>query len=174
MGVQHYLEADIQSLSREKLLVLLYEKMGTDLLQARQAIADGDRITMADRISHSQKIVAELRNALDHTIGGEISRNLSALYDFLFAEHLAVLVDQDPRHVDNCLLVLKPLIGAWREIPPGTAEKAERTRSLKDTSDPGSGNPPGEDPNEAKNEEGEPDESAESRNPQPSLFSVSA
>lgn len=118
MGVQQYLEADIQSISREKLLVLLYEKMGKDLLQARQAIADGDRITMADRISHSQQIIAELRSALDHEVGGEIADNLEALYDYLFAEHLALLVDQDPKHVDHCLVVLKPLITAWRKIVP--------------------------------------------------------
>lgn len=118
MGVQQYLEADIQSISREKLLVLLYEKMGKDLLQARQAIADGDRITMADRISHSQQIIAELRGALDHEVGGEIADNLEALYDYLFAEHLALLVDQDPKHVDHCLVVLKPLITAWRKIVP--------------------------------------------------------
>ena len=126
MGVQRYLEADIQSISQEKLLVLLYEKMGMDLLEARRAIADGDRIRMADRITHSQQIVAELRSALDHAIGGEISRNLEALYDFLFVEHLAILVDQDPRHVDNCLAVLTPLLAAWREIPSGTAEEAAR------------------------------------------------
>jgi flagellar protein FliS len=98
--------------------------MGTDLLKARQAIADGDRITMADRISHSQQIIAELRSALDHEVGGEISRNLESLYDYLFAEHLAVLVDQDPKHVDHCLVVLKPLITAWREI--GSEETSAR------------------------------------------------
>ncbi len=129
MEVQRYLETDIQSISREKLLVLLYEKMGKDLLEARLAIAAGDRIRMADRITHSQQIITELCNALDHTVGGEISRNLEALYDFLFVEHLAVLVDQDPRHVDHCLAVLTPLLAAWREIPPGTAEEAARLRS---------------------------------------------
>lgn len=125
MGVQRYLEADIQSVSREKLLVLLYEKMGSDLLQARQAISAGDRIGMADRITHSQQIIAELRNALDHSVGGEISRNLESLYDYLFAEHLAVLVDQDPRHVDHCLLVLKPLLTAWREIQCGIEDEPD-------------------------------------------------
>ena len=127
MEVQRYLEADIQSISREKLLVLLYEKMASDLLEARQAITSGDRIRMADRITHSQQIIVELRNALDHSIGGEISGNLEALYDYLFVEHLAILVDQDPGHVDNCLAVLAPLLAAWREIPPGTADEQERT-----------------------------------------------
>ena len=138
MEVQRYLEADIQSISQEKLLVLLYEKMGLDLLEARQAIAAGDRIRMADRITHSQQIIAELRSALDHAIGGEISRNLEALYDFLFVEHLAILVDQDPRHVDNCLAVLTPLLAAWREIPPGTADEAARSRSGQPCQDTGS------------------------------------
>jgi len=123
-GVRKYLETDVQSMSREKLLVLLYEKMGSDLLEARQAITAGDRIRMAERTTHSQRILAELRSALDHSVGGEISRNLEAIYDYLFMEHLGILVDQDTRRVDNCLLVLKPLLGAWRQIPAGTAAEA--------------------------------------------------
>ncbi len=125
-GVQRYLEADIQSVSREKLLVLLYEKMGADLLEARAAAQSGDRIAMADRITHSQMIIVELRNALDHDIGGEISHNLESLYDYLLTEHLEILLDQNPGHVDNCLAVLSPLLAAWREIPDGTAEDARR------------------------------------------------
>ena len=159
MGIQRYIEADIKSISREKLLVLLYEKMANDLLEARLAIAGGDRIRMADRITHSQQIITELHNALDHAIGGEISRNLESLYDFLFVEHLAILVDQDPRHIDNCLTVLSPLLAAWRQIPPGTADKAARKPSTRD-SDPDSVSGTDEDPG---------------RNiQQSSLFSVSA
>ena len=129
MGVQSYLEADIQSLSQEKLLVLLYEKMAHDLLTARQCMANGDRVGMADRITHSQQIIAELHSALDHSVGGDIPANLETLYDYLFAEHLAALVDQDPRHVDNCLAVIKPLLDAWRQIPPGTAQEAAKARA---------------------------------------------
>jgi len=128
MGIQSYLEADIQSLSQEKLLVLLYEKMAQDLLAARQAIAIRDRVAMNDRLTHSQRIITELHSALDHSAGGEIPANLEALYDYLFAEHLAALVDQDPRHIDNCLTVIKPLLDAWRQIPPGTALEAARAR----------------------------------------------
>ncbi len=125
MEIQRYIEADIKSISPEKMLVLLYEKMANDLLQARLAIAEHNRIRMADRITHSQQIITELRNALDHDIGGEISRNLEALYDFMFVEHLEILVDQDPKHIDNCLTVLSPLLEAWRQIPPGATDEAQ-------------------------------------------------
>jgi flagellar protein FliS len=174
MGVQSYVEADIQSISREKLLVLLYEKMGTDLLKARQALAAGDRIVMADRINHSQQIIVELRHALDHNIGGAISRNLESLYDYLFVEQLAVLIDQDPRHVDNCLMVLKPLITAWREIPPGTTEAAAKQRARQHdqqavNSDPAHV-PSEEDPDSQAGPEEDPGGQAQTS----SLFSVSA
>lgn len=125
MEIQRYIEADIKSISPEKMLVLLYEKMAKDLLEARLAIAAHNRIRMADRVTHSQQIITELRNALDHDIGGEISRNLEALYDFMFVEHLEILVDQDPKHIDNCLTVLSPLLEAWRQIPPGATDEAQ-------------------------------------------------
>ena len=124
--IQRYRETDIQSVSHEKLLVLLYEKMAADLLEARAAAQAGDRIRMADRLTHSQRILAELRSALDHSLGGEISRNLESLYDYLFLEHLEMLLDRDIVHVDNCLAVLTPLLSAWREIPEGTAAEAGR------------------------------------------------
>ena len=125
MEIQRYIEADIKSISPEKMLVLLYEKIAKDLLEARLAIAAHNRIRMADRVTHSQQIITELRNALDHDIGGEISRNLEALYDFMFVEHLEILVDQDPKHIDNCLTVLSPLLEAWRQIPPGATDEAQ-------------------------------------------------
>jgi len=170
MGIQSYLEADIQSLSQEKLLVLLYEKMALDLLAARQAIATGDRITMNDRLAHSQKIIAELHSALDHSVGGEIPANLEALYDYLFAEHLAALVDQNPRHIDQCLAVIKPLLEAWRQIPAGTAREAARARDRRREQGDPQGIPEN-DPTEAEICQPDPHE-RESHSS--SLFSVSA
>ena len=86
---------------------------------------------MTKKINHSQRIVSELRGALDHSIGGEISLNLESLYDFLFHEHLEILLDQEEKHIDNCLQVLTPLLNAWRSIPTGTGEKAEKDLTAK-------------------------------------------
>ncbi len=125
-GVQRYREADINSMSKEKMIVLLYEKMQSDLKCAQSALSKGDRVEMTKKINHSQRIVSELRSALDHSIGGEVSRNLDNLYDFMFHQHLEVLVDLKEVHIVNCLRVIEPLVQAWRQIPPGTAEKTTR------------------------------------------------
>lgn len=128
LGVQAYREADINSMSKEKMIVLLYEKIISDLERARVAIDRGDRLEMTIRVNHSQRIVSELRNALDHSIGGEVSRNLESLYDFLFSQHLELLVNQDPVVITNCINVITPLLDAWKEIPDGTGDKAERDK----------------------------------------------
>ena len=125
-GVQAYRHTDINSMTREKMIVLLYEKIVSDLHEVLAAIEQGDRIAMTRRANHSQRIISELRGALDHGIGGDISRNLEALYDFMFHQHLELLVDQDPAHAHNCLRVLHPLLDAWRQVPIGTGEKAAR------------------------------------------------
>lgn len=128
-GIQQYQQTDISSMSKEKMIVLLYEKIVTDLEFARRAIENGNRLEMTQKINHSQRIISELRAALDHSIGGDISLNLEALYDFLFHEHLEILLDQDPKRIDNCLEVLSPLLEAWRQIPIGTGDRAEKDQT---------------------------------------------
>lgn len=123
-GVQRYRETDITSMSSEKMIVLLYERVVTDLETARKALAREDRVEFAKQINHSQRIVSELRTALDHSLGGEIAENLESLYNFMFHEQLEILLDRDPVHIDNCLKVIEPLLGAWRQIPTGTGQKA--------------------------------------------------
>jgi flagellar secretion chaperone FliS len=128
-GVQRYRETDINSMSKEKMIVLLYEKMQSDLMCAQKALRNDDRVEMTKKVNHSQRIVSELRGALDHSIGGEVSQNLDNLYDFMFHQHLEVLVDLNEVHLVNCLRVLEPLLQAWRQIPSGTAENAAREKT---------------------------------------------
>jgi flagellar protein FliS len=121
--VRNYQSTDIASMSREKLIVLLYEKAIRCLEQAETALASGNRTATVERLSRAQRIVTELRNALDHDIGGEVAGNLAAIYDYVVREILAVLVDRDPRHLGDCVRVLTPLLEAWRQVPCGTAER---------------------------------------------------
>lgn len=123
LGPQRYREADISSMPKEKILVLLYEKTISDLQEAAAAAVAGDRLTMTGRINHAMRIVTELRSALDHAAGGQIAGNLDALYDFIFRELLQSLADCDPRHAQNAIQVLEPLLEAWRQIPAGTCDK---------------------------------------------------
>ena len=174
LGVQRYRETDINSMSSEKMIVLLYERIVADLEAARLAIEKGDQIEMTKQVNHSQRIIAELRGALDHSIGGEIAENLESLYSFLFHEHLEILLNRDVLYVDNCINVITPLLDAWRKIPTGTGDKAaqDQTRGLL-------GSEAGPDPASEKDEDqiGLPDNGETISRPIPrktNLLSVSA
>lgn len=134
-GVQRYQQADILSMTKERMIILLYEKTESDLEAAKNALSRGDLPTMTRRVNHAQRIVCELRAALDHSVGGEISANLDSLYDYMFHELLQVIIDRNPAHMDNCLRVMTPLLESWRKVPPGTCDKAARdhSRGLLDT-----------------------------------------
>lgn len=125
-GIRAYRETDITSMGEEKMVVLLYEKMLEHFQVAEEAATARRRVEMTQRLNLAQRIVIELRNALDHAVGGDIARNLTALYDFVFQEILAMILDQEPRHAQSCRRVLEPLLIAWRQIPPGTADRMRR------------------------------------------------
>ncbi len=128
-GIRAYRETDITSMGEEKMVVLLYEKMIEHFHAAEEAAHAKKRPEMTRRLNLAQRIVVEMRNALDHTIGGDIARNLNSLYDFVFQEILSMILDQDPQHAVSCRRVLEPLLVSWRQIPPGTAERLRRPQA---------------------------------------------
>lgn len=118
-GMQRYRETDIGTMAPEKIIVLLYERAIRDLEQSGDALAAGDRREVNRLVLHSQAIIGELRNALDHAAGGEVAANLDNLYDWLFRQQLALLADPTPALVADCLKVLAPLAEAWRSVAAG-------------------------------------------------------
>jgi len=131
-SIQAYRETDLQTMGKEKLIVLLYQKM-LEHFAAAAAAAGHDRPEMSRRLGLAQRIVTELRGALDHAIGGEIADNLAAIYEFAFQEILQMQVDRDTAHAINCQRVLEPLLEAWRSIPPGTGDRELHLRNRTGT-----------------------------------------
>jgi len=121
-NIQAYRETDLQTMGKERLIVLLYRKTMEHLVKA-EVSATGDRVEMSRRLSLAQRIVSELRGALDHAVGGDIATNLDSLYGYVFNEILAMQVDCDPAHAVNCRQVLQPLLNAWSEIPAGAGNR---------------------------------------------------
>ncbi len=142
-GINRYQETDLGSIGPEKMIVLLYEKTRSCLEKAQDQLAAGNHSEFMQRASEAQRIVVELRNALDHGIGGEITLNLETIYDFCFREILAAMTDHDPAHLQHCLRVTAPLLEAWTQIPPGTAEETLRQLSRHPAAP---GQQPGADP----------------------------
>ncbi len=121
-----YREVELRTTSPEGLIVKLYEGA---IRFARRAREHGEAGRIGERgeaISRSMALVNELRQGLDFEAGGEIARNLEALYIFASDRLLEANLSGQLSELDDAVRVLEPLLEAWREIasPSGSATSA--------------------------------------------------
>lgn len=102
------------SLSQERLLVMLYERLQRDLQSAADAIRSGQRETAHHALLHAQEIVGELDTALDHDVWEGAGR-LSDVYQYLITRMINANMAQDAAAVEDCLRVVTPLADMWSQ-----------------------------------------------------------
>jgi flagellar protein FliS len=118
-----YLNDSITTASPGKLLVMLYDRLVLDLLQAEEGLRAGDRETGSGHLLHAQEIILELRTTLDTSVwsGGP---GLASLYGFLLTELIGANVRGDADQVAACRSLIEPLRDAWREAALAAAAPA--------------------------------------------------
>lgn len=121
---RRYTEAQVASVDRHRLLLLVFEGGMTFLGRARSALDAGDMLRFAEAISKSQAVIAELLGSLDHQQGGDIAKELARLYEFMQHHLTEANARKSVQHVDEVERVLGIIAGAYREIlerPPVAA-----------------------------------------------------
>lgn len=124
---QKYKTTSVQSASREKLLLMLYEGA---IKFVKLALVASDSKRIADRgmnITRAYDIILELNNTLDHKVGGDIAKNLEQLYMFLTDQLTKANISGDPQYLKNCLQILETLHEGWvkaiEQLKKDNAEK---------------------------------------------------
>lgn len=113
---QQYREIDIQSASPTQIIVRLYEGALRHCKNAAQKPGPGMARDRGESVTRALAIVSELRSALDFEQGGEIARNLDALYAFASERMLGAHVQGTSAGFEEAARVLDQLLAAWREI----------------------------------------------------------
>ncbi|MCB0407285.1 MAG: flagellar export chaperone FliS [Bdellovibrionales bacterium] len=112
---QKYKTTSVQSASREKLLLMLYEGA---IRFTKLAIKGCVEKNIADRgmyIGRVYDIILELNNTLDHEKGGEIAKNLEQLYMFLTDQLTQANISGDQKPLEEVLKILTTLHSGWKE-----------------------------------------------------------
>ena len=110
---QKYKTTSVQSASREKILLMLYEGA---IKFTKLAIKAAEEKKIAERgynIGRAYDIVMELNNTLDHKVGGEISKNLEGLYVFMMGQYTKGNISGDPTPLKSNLKMLETLHEGW-------------------------------------------------------------
>lgn len=127
MSYQKYKNTGIQSASREKLLLMMYEGA---IKFNKLAIKAAEEKKIADRcmnIGRAFDIVLELNNTLDHKVGGELSARLEQLYMFITEQYTKANISGDPEPLRVSLRILENLYEGWK----GAIEKLKREEDEK-------------------------------------------
>jgi flagellar protein FliS len=129
---QKYKTQSIQTASREKLLLMMYEGA---IKFTKLAIKASEEKKVADRCMHIGRafdIVLELNNTLDHKVGGELSARLEQLYMFITEQYTKANISGDPKPLRDSLKILENLYEGWKQAIEKLKKDEEKNNSEKD------------------------------------------
>jgi len=104
----------VETASPARLLVMLYDRLVLDLVNAESFAVRRDFERMGNELQHAQDIVLELRTSLDLD-AWDGAAGLSALYTWIYSELVAANVQRDPARIAACRGLVEPLRDAWRQ-----------------------------------------------------------
>ncbi len=124
---QKYKATAVQSASREKLLLMMYEGA---IKFTKLAIQAADEKRIADRginIGRAYDIIMELNNTLDHKVGGDISKNLEQLYMYITELYTKANITGTAEPLREALKLLETLYDGWQKA----VEQLKKTQGEK-------------------------------------------
>ncbi len=119
-GINAYKQANVITADPKRLIILCYETVISNLKMARESYISKDYENKAKCIQKAQDIICELTNALDFEKGGEVAKNLFALYNFFTCHILEADLKRDVKALTECIVMMAELKSAWQEIFYGT------------------------------------------------------
>ncbi len=115
MSHNKYKKTSVESASREKLLLMLYEGAIKFNKKAIMACENKDVAGRCENIARTYDIILELMNTLDFKIGGEVAVNLEQLYMYMTDELTRANLTGKVDHLKNVLKILETLYVGWKE-----------------------------------------------------------
>jgi len=113
-----YLERTILEADNCRLVLLLYQRALEALQTAREHLSRGEIRERSVAITRVSEILNELSLSVNHEVGGEISRNLVELYDYLQRLLQKANAEQVEPPLIEAQSLLETLIEAWRSCEP--------------------------------------------------------
>lgn len=110
-----YQQAQIETASKERILVLLFDGMIRFATLAKKALETGDLATLGMNCIKVQNIVTELMATLDDQAAGEMGENLMRLYEFIHHSTVQANLERNAKYLDDALEVIRPLRETWGE-----------------------------------------------------------
>ncbi len=110
-----YKNQSVQTASREKILLLLFEAA---IRFTKQAIQACEANNISDRgyyIGRAYDIISELNNTLNHKISTNLGKNLEQLYMSIADQYVQANISGKVKHLEDALRILEILYNGWSQ-----------------------------------------------------------
>ena len=126
-----YKTTNVQTASQLDLVIMCYENAVRMLEETKIAYREGRYQDKAKKLEGALAIIDELKCALDFDRGGQIARNLDAIYAYFTRTLLKADVEKDFDAFDRVIEMMNSLKETWEELN-ATPQKvqAEELRNL--------------------------------------------
>jgi flagellar protein FliS len=124
-GLQSYHANDISTASQGQLILMMYDGALQAVNQSIQCMEQKDVAGQSRFILKSQDIINELSLALDMKQGGEVSKTLEQLYQFVLNQLIQANITSDKMYLESVIKVLTPLQDAWKKIAEASNDEPE-------------------------------------------------
>src|SRR5271157_637917 len=111
-----YLETKVLSADPVELIRLLYQTGVSAVQDARRCLADGKIMERSKAITKATHVVIQLTAALDYERGGEISRRLGSLYEYMLRQLREANFRQRGEPLAEVLSLLATLAEGWEGV----------------------------------------------------------
>ncbi len=123
-----YMGGMVSTASPARLLVMLFERLGTDVDRAIASQEAGDFLAASPHLIHAQEIVLELRSSLDHDVWDGAAR-LDSIYSWLHRELIRANISRD---VDGHPGLQEDHRPAGRDVARGRTRQPGRRVTCRD------------------------------------------
>jgi flagellar secretion chaperone FliS len=114
--VQEYQKGAVNGASPVQLVIMLYDGALRFMEAGKHAMAAKDLEKQNASLQRAQKIVMELMSCLDMEQGGEIAKNLLALYTYALEQLVNANVKDEPAGIERAMQVFSELRESWVQI----------------------------------------------------------
>ena len=121
-SLRSYQINDISTSSQGQLILMMYDGALQAVNQAIQCMERKDIAGQSKHILKAQDIINELSLALDMKQGGQVSKTLEQLYQFVLNQLIQANITTDTMYLESVIKVLTPLREAWSRIAEASAE----------------------------------------------------
>ena len=113
----------VMDASPHRLIQMLLDGALSRILSAKASIKQNNIVKKGEQIGSAISIVEGLKASLDFNQGGDISKNLDALYEYINHTVLQANIKNDATLLDEAGKLLSPVKMGWDAIDPNAAQR---------------------------------------------------